>query len=130
MKIKKWISQVEDEIKFINESKPKDRLDYISSIDRFNSALLASSAGWEEWIKHATIMNEFTVEEIEEIFKEFQALSSRLLNFDVKWTKKLTSKLKIKDTEEFDISKEGEDCEHTNPKKDNKFTNDNTSYIA
>ena len=106
MNIKKWIKKVEKEIDTLRKAKPKDRLDYTESINKCNTSITASCIGWDEWLKHPGIMNSFTEDELDEMHKEFQYIAVRFLDFDIKWTKVLTQKFGITDTEELGVGEE------------------------
>jgi hypothetical protein len=116
------------EIISIKDKTPKDRLDYTSSIAKCNMAVLSSNAGWNEWLTNTGIMNEFSQEELEEIYKEFQDMSVKFLLFDIKWTKTLTKRFNLTDTEDLSkylSEKEPKETEEIKPnqicKRDNKY---------
>jgi hypothetical protein len=115
MKIEEWIKGILSEIETISKDSPKDRLAYISSIAKFNSAITASVIGWQEWLKNSGVMNEFSEDEITKMFKEFQAIATKFLLFDIEWTKNLATKFNVTDTEDLGIDGESdeddEDCE-------------------
>jgi hypothetical protein len=123
LNIKDWIKTVGKEIIDIKNKKPKDRLDYAFSISRCNMAILSSNAGWNEWLSNNGIMNEFTEEELEQIHKEFKEISVKFLLFDLRWTKVLTKRFKLTDTE--DLSKYIGDDKATKETKENKDTEQN-----
>jgi len=101
LNIKEWIKKVEKEIIDISSNKPNDRLDYNDSIYKCNIAIGASLNGWSEWLENPSIMNKFTQDELSEIHEEFKKIALLFLSYDIKWTKKLSKKFKIKDTEDL-----------------------------
>ncbi len=127
MNIKNWIKKVEDEIEMLKNCNPDDRLDYITYITKCNNAIMASAVGLNEWLKNSAVMNEFSKEEINNMFKEFSELSIKYLEFDIKWTKILSNKFNIKDTEELGID-EDEDEEISTYIPSNN--NSNKDYIS
>lgn len=90
-----WIKQVKKYMKKIEEASPKDRLGYMSEIDRCNKAIFASTQGWEYWLSNPTIIDQFTKEELEEMLDEFRELALQFLRNDIKWTEHLLGKAQM-----------------------------------
>ena len=108
----------------ITNKKPKDRLECTEAIYKCNIAIGASIEGWSQWLQNPGIMGKFTEDELNEIHNEFKKLSLLFLSYDIKWTKKLTNKFKIKDTDDLSqIFDEGCECGH------NKDDDNDNSYI-
>ena len=115
MNIKDWIKKVQEEMLSFSKHKPKDRLDYINSIYRTHLAVAASLQGWREWLESPGIMNNFSEEELNEIYEGFKKEAIFFLEYDIKWTKILAKKFDI--NEKDDISEFIEKCKEDKRKK-------------
>lgn len=89
----KWEIQVEKAIKQLKKMQPSDRMEYHSAIQVCNNAVWGTVKGWLEWIINPDTMKEFEEEEFKEMFQQFRSLAIAFLEHDVKWTKRLKSKL-------------------------------------
>jgi len=83
-----WIEKLEKYIKEIKETKPKDRLEFFSTIYQMIIRIGSSLSGWLQWLIDPTILDRFSEEEVEDLFQEFRSLAIKFLELDKKWTKK------------------------------------------
>jgi len=93
MEIKKWIDKINREIDYLNKLEPKDRLNYISAIVHCANAIIGSVSGWEAWLTNPTLMENFKLEELKEIFNEFKKVTIGFLEYDIKWSEEMSSRL-------------------------------------
>lgn len=110
----------------LKDRDPKDRLEYIEAINDCNTAIMGSGLGWQEWLQDSRVMKEFNQEELDSIHKEFKRMATKILAFDIKWTKLLYKKVEVKGREDKD-SILGEENNDISIEKSNK---PDTSYIA
>jgi len=87
-----WTKATEKEIKKIKNWKLKDRLSIVAAITYCNSSVASSVSGWSSWLTNALIMEEFSEEELKEIFQELAKLAIEWLKLDLKYTKLLLNK--------------------------------------
>jgi hypothetical protein len=80
----------------IRKLEPTDRLSLYSGLIKLNSALIESVRGWHSWFRNPTFMQTFSQDELSEIFKSFKDVAIKLLEEDIRWTrKKEKGRLKI-----------------------------------
>lgn len=82
--VEKRVSAMED----ITRLNPTDRLSFYSAIIRINKAISESVQGWEAWLRNPVFMEEFSVEELKEIFEPFKGVCLKFIEEDIKWTEK------------------------------------------
>jgi len=93
MNVKKWIRKVEEQIKYLEELEPTDRLSFMSGIAFCTNAIVGSVSGWEAWLSSPTLMENFREEELREIFNEFRRVTIGFLKYDIEWSKKISLRL-------------------------------------
>jgi len=92
-----WTKKTEKEIEKIKNWKLKDRLSIVAALTYCNSSVASSVSGWSSWLTNALIMEEFSEEELKEIFQELAKLAIEWLKLDLKYTKLLLNKKGTKD---------------------------------
>jgi len=86
----RWIRISEktlDQIKRLEETKGRDRLELVSSILFLLSALRNSVLGWMQWANNPNIMARFTQEDLEKMNKKLSEFTRSFVEYDVEATK-------------------------------------------
>ena len=86
----RWIRISEktlDQIKRLEETEEKDRLDFVSSILFLLNALRNSLHGWIQWANNPNIMARFTQEDLEKIAEKLSTFTRTFIEYDIETTK-------------------------------------------
>jgi hypothetical protein len=86
-----WIERskkILEYIKKLEDTKGKDRLDYVRSIRFMLGAFEGSLKGWIFWINNPDIMTKFTLEEIEEMNRKLTGFIRSFIEYDLEITQK------------------------------------------
>lgn len=102
---KKWIVELERDIKEIKDLEPIDRLGSTASIMKCASSISRSVNGWLNWAKDPRIMKIFTEDQLNDMVNFFKEFSIQMLNFDIEWTRKADKQYKSKVAKNDDKSK-------------------------
>ena len=86
----RWIRISEkllDQIKRLEETKERDRLELVRSLRFVLSALQRSLLGWMQWVNNPDIMTRFTKEDLEEMNKKLSDFTRSFIQYDLEATK-------------------------------------------
>jgi len=111
----RWIEvskQVIEQLKQLENTSDKDRLDLVRLLRFVLSALQRSLIGWMQWVNNPDIMSMFSKEELEDMTKTLSEFTRSFVEYDLKITsmgakkglksaKKVTKKPKEERTETF-----------------------------
>ena len=87
----RWIKRCEsilEQIKTLEATKDRDRLQLVHSIKFSLGALWNSLAGWINWINNPSIMTKFNQEELAEMNKTITEYTKSFIEYDLKITKR------------------------------------------
>jgi len=70
------------------DTKDKDRLGLCGAVTDRNMVLARSVNGWTSWLADPRIMKAFSIEDLKEVFEEFDAVARRFVKLDIKFTEK------------------------------------------
>jgi len=93
---KNYIMAMEENIKLLEEFKPKDRLGFVKGIVRCIQILNVSIKGWASWVGNYEILDDLTLEELEEIYPQMKQLVIDFVKLDLAITKKKFSEVEAK----------------------------------
>ena len=85
----RWIQRSEriiEQIKELEETKDRDRLELVRSLRFMLGALGTSLAGWMQWISNPDTMTVFSKEELEEMNKTIMGIVKSFIEYDIKMT--------------------------------------------
>lgn len=108
-----WVrvsKRILDQLKKLNSTKDRDRLELVRSMRFALKALEMSLAGWKGWVSNPDIMTQFTKKEIEEMSKKLSDFTRTFIKYDIEMTK-LGSEKGLK--EEKRVKKEKKEKERT-----------------
>ncbi len=83
-----WIDETKETMAVIKNLSPKDRLSYYAGVLRCCMALRKSIEGWLQWLRNPLIMDNFSDEDLKQLFEKFQQHTLDLLDMDVYYTEK------------------------------------------
>lgn len=84
-----WIQvskKILDQVKRLEESKERDRLELVRSLRFMLSALQRSLLGWMQWVNNPDIMTRFTQEDLEKMNKKLSEFTSSFIEYDLETT--------------------------------------------
>lgn len=84
-----WIEVSEkilEQLKLIEETKEKDRLELVRSLRYILSVLQRSLFGWVQWVNNPDIMSIFSQKDLEEMTKRLSEFSKSFLEYDLEIT--------------------------------------------
>lgn len=87
---KRWVKvseKVLDQLKRIEETKEKDRLELVRSMSFVLRALEMSVVGWMQWVNNPDIMTKFAQKDLEKMNKKLSKFTSDFIKYDVEATK-------------------------------------------
>ena len=85
-----WIQiseRIIDQLKRLEETKDKDRLDLVRSLRFVLSVLQRSLIGWTQWVSNPDIMSIFSQEDLQKMTKELSEFTRSFLKYDLEMTK-------------------------------------------
>ena len=85
---KDWAALLEKTLKQMEKLKPKDRLGYVSAISALNTIIVNSCSGWLHWLTSPRVMDDFSEDELKELFDFFRKVAKEFLESDLGWTRK------------------------------------------
>jgi len=111
----RWIQVSEkilEQLKGLEDTKDKDRLELVRSLRFVLSVLQRSLIGWTQWINNPDIMTIFSQKDLETMTEKLSEFTSSFVKYDLEMTslgvkkglkspKKLTEKKKEERTERF-----------------------------
>ena len=86
----RWIQVSEkilEQIKRLEETKDRDRLELVRSLSFMLSVLQRSLLGWMQWANSPDIMARFTREDLEKMSKKLSAFTHSFIEYDLEATK-------------------------------------------
>lgn len=104
----RWIQiseKILNQIKRLEETKERDRLELVRSMRFILSALQRSLLGWMQWVDNPDIMTRFTQEDLEKMNKKLSEFTYSFIEYDLEATrlgdqKGLKAKKKVKKKKE------------------------------
>ena len=110
-----WIrvsERILDQLKRLEDTKDKDRLELVKSLRFVLSVLQRSLIGWTQWVGNPDIMTIFSQEDLETMTKTLSEFTRSFVEYDLKMTslgvkkglkspKKVAEKKKEERTERF-----------------------------
>jgi hypothetical protein len=110
-----WIrvsERILDQLKRLEDTKDKDRLELVRSLRFVLSVLHRSLIGWTQWVANPDIMTIFSQEDLEKMTKTLSEFTRSFMEYDLKMTnlgvkkglkspKKVAEKKKEERTERF-----------------------------
>ena len=84
-----WVEvskRILDQLKALEDTKDKDRLELVRSLRFVLSALQRSLVGWMQWVTNPEIMSNFSQEELENMTKELSKFTHAFVEYDLKMT--------------------------------------------
>lgn len=85
---KDWAILLEKTLKQMEKLKPEDRLGYVSAICALNIIIVNSCNGWLQWLTSPQVMDEFSEDELKQLFDFFRKIAKEFLEADQNWTRK------------------------------------------
>ena len=86
----RWVQVSEkilDQLKQLEETKKKDRLDLVRSMRFVLKALEMSLMGWKQWVNNPDIMAKFTQEDLEKMNRRLSEFAVSFVEYDMEATK-------------------------------------------
>lgn len=86
----RWITTSEkilEQIKKLEETKGKDRLELVRSISFLLSVLQRSLLGWMQWVNSPEIMTRFSQKDLEDMNKRLSEFTCSFIEYDLDATK-------------------------------------------
>ena len=87
----RWIQtskRMLDQIKKLEETDEKDRLDHVRLMRFTLGALHRSLLGWMQWVTNPNVMTSFAKEDLEEMSGKISEFSRSFIEYDLQVTKK------------------------------------------
>jgi len=84
-----WIQVSEriiEQLKNLDETKEKDRLDLVRSLRYLVSVLQRSLFGWTQWVNNPDIISVFTKEDLEQMTKKLTDFTRSFVKYDLEIT--------------------------------------------
>ncbi len=84
-----WIrvsEKILDQLKRLNKTKGKDRLELVRSLRFVLSVLQRSLIGWTQWVNNPDIMSLFTQEDLEKMTKQLSEFTYSFVKYDLEMT--------------------------------------------
>ena len=84
-----WIKVSEriiEQLKHLEETKGKDRLELVRSLRFVLSVLQRSIIGWTQWVNNPDIMSIFAQEDLEQMTKKLSAFTRSFVKYDLEMT--------------------------------------------
>ena len=84
-----WIQVSEriiEQLKDLDETKDKDRLDFVRSLRYLVSVLQRSLFGWTQWVNNPDIISIFTKEDLEQMTKKLTDFTRSFVKYDLEMT--------------------------------------------
>ena len=84
-----WIrvsEKILDQLKRLEETKGKDRLELVRSLRFVLSVLQRSLLGWTQWVNNPDIMTIFTQEDLKKMTERLSELTQSFVEYDLKIT--------------------------------------------
>ncbi len=84
-----WIQVSEkiiEQLKDLDETKNKDRLDLVRSLRYLVSVLQRSLFGWTQWVNNPDIISIFSKEDLEEMTKKLTDFTRSFVKYDLEMT--------------------------------------------
>ena len=84
-----WIGiseKILDQLKRLEETKGKDRLELVRSLRFVLSVLHRSLLGWTQWVNSPDIMTIFTQEELKKMTEQLAKMTQSFVEYDLKIT--------------------------------------------
>lgn len=75
-----------DQIKRLEETKDRDRLELVRSLRFVLSALQRSLLGWTQWVNNPDIMTRFTQKDLEKMNKKLSEFTRSFIEYDLEAT--------------------------------------------
>lgn len=75
-----------DQVKKLEETKKRDRLELVRSLRFMLSALNRSLLGWMQWVSNPDIMTRFTQEDLENMSKKLTEFTRSFIEYDLEIT--------------------------------------------
>ena len=100
-RMEEWISNLKIELNKLSSLDPKDRLGFVSAINKCMRILNSSSTGWLLWTNQPSLMKLYTKEELEVMFTAFRLLASRILGLNIEYGDKLLDKMQLNRKEDI-----------------------------
>jgi len=111
----RWIQvseQIIEQLKRLEDTKDKDRLELVRSLRFVFSVLQRSLIGWTQWVNNPDIMTIFSQKDLETMTEKLSEFTRSFVKYDLEMTslgvkkglkspKKLTEKKKEERTERF-----------------------------
>ena len=85
-----WIKVSEriiEQLKDLDETKDKDRLDLVRSLRYLVSVLQRSLFGWAQWVNNPDIISIFSKEDLEQMTKKLTDFTRSFVKYDLEMTK-------------------------------------------
>lgn len=85
----RWIEVSEkilEQLKLLDETKEKDRLELVRSLRYILSILQRSLFGWTQWVNNPDIMSIFSQKDLEKMTKRLSEFSKSFLEYDLEMT--------------------------------------------
>lgn len=89
---KDWVALLEKTLKLMEKLKPEDRLNYVSAVAALNNIIVNSCNGWFQWLTSPRAMDDFSEDELKELFDFFRKVAKEFLESDLSWTRKKRKK--------------------------------------
>jgi len=88
--VDRWIrvsEKILDQLKSLEKSEKKDRLDLVSSMRVALGGLEMSLQGWKQWVNNPNIMTRFDREDLEKMNKKLVEFASTFIKYDMEATR-------------------------------------------
>lgn len=85
----RWVEvskRILDQLKSLEDTKDKDRLDLVRSLRFVMSVLQRSLVGWMQWVNNPDIMSIFSQKDLEKMTKELSAFTYSFVKYDLEMT--------------------------------------------
>jgi hypothetical protein len=85
----RWIDasqKILDQIKRLEKTKDKDRLELVRSMHFILNALQRSLLGWMQWVNNPDIMTRFSQEDLEQMSKKLAEFTHSFIKYDLEAT--------------------------------------------
>ena len=86
----RWVKVSEnvlEQLKQMEDSKDKDRLDLVRYMRFVLRALEMSVVGWMQWVNNPDIMTKFTQKDLEKMSKKLSKFTNDFIRYDIEATK-------------------------------------------
>lgn len=85
----RWVEvskRILDQLKALEDTKDKDRLELVRSLRFVMSAMQRSLVGWMQWVGNPDVMSMFSQKDLEDMTKELSKFTHSFVQYDLKMT--------------------------------------------